>query len=386
MITACLGKSGLPLPSPFPTLSSSPTLDEASRATRIAAGFTPTLPPTQTPFPLVTLTATPEPETSQFDTTNPITGEALPPGTVFSRPLLVKLANWPEAVRPAVGLNQADMVFEYYLGHQMNHLLALYLTSSAEKVGPATYARLPDKSLTELYQANLAANDIENTVELTLKTNLTSRYAKLGFAPCPGICADFSREQEMTVVNPSAMKAYFKAEQGDLFISNLGVNSFAQFPSSSSEPGEIISVEYADFSVMQWRYNEGSTLYELWQDHRKPDGKYELLPAFDGADAFPIAFENIIVVYSKYIEYTSTSYDIILKPDAIPGQALFFRDGRVTFGRWQIKETNQPIQFQNQDGSLYGLKPGSTWIVFVTAKSKSNQSAPGEWQIAFSIK
>jgi hypothetical protein len=145
-------------------------------------------------------------------------------------------------------------------------------------------------------------------------------------------------------------------------------------------------VEYADFSVMQWRYNEASGRYLLWQDHQKANGKYELIPATDATTGLPIAFDNVVVVYSKYIEYSLRSYNLNLEIGAAPGQALFFRDGRVSFGRWQIPEKNHPLQFEALDGALYGLKPGSTWVVFVGEKSQSTQPAPGEWQIVFSIK
>lgn len=386
ILSACLNQASLPLPSPNATPKNSPTLDAAARETRIAAGFTPTSPPTLTPFPIATTTPTPEPNGNLFVTTDPLTDKSLPNETVLSRPLLVKLANWPETLRPSVGLNQADMVFEYYIGHQMNHLLALYLSSAAEKVGPLAPARPTDLTLTELYQANLAISSIEPVGEEALLRVLSTRFAMQGFAPCPGICADFSQSTERAVVNTTALKAFFDSQQPDLFIPDLSVNVFAEQPPATTELAEVVSVEYADFSVMQWRYDAVTGRYALWQDHQKADGKYELIPSVDATDGLPIAFDNVIVVYSKYIEYASNSYNLNLQVGATPGQALFFRDGRVTFGRWQITELNHPLQFRTLDGALYGLKPGSTWVVFVSENSKSNQPAPGEWQIAFSIK
>ncbi|MGB4594852.1 MAG: DUF3048 domain-containing protein [Anaerolineaceae bacterium] len=356
------------------------------QSTRIAAGFTPTSPPTNTPFPIITSTPTPESNPSLFENADPLTGKKLPDGTELTRPLLVKLANWPETLRPSVGLNQADMVFEYSIGHQMNHLVALYLSSDAEIVAPMAPARPFDMTLTDLYQANLAIAGAEPAGEETLLTRFPNRVALQNFVPCPAVCADFGRTDERTVANTEALKQYFESKQTDLFIPDLAVNTFALQPPSSSELAKAVSVEYADFSVMQWRYNQTTSLYELWQDHQKANGKYELVPATDEADGSMIAFENIVVIYSKYIEYKLNSYDITLLPGARPGQALFFRDGRVTFGRWQITEPNTPLQFRKLDDSLYGLKPGATWVVFVTENSKSDQTAPGEWQIAFSIK
>lgn len=384
-LNACHQTEGLPLPSPHPTKMTTSIPDAISLQTRIAAGFTPTSPPTQTPFPVATNTPTPAAVAFLFEEVNPLTGKPIPEGEQMGRPLLIKMANWPETLRPSSGLNQADMVFEYYIGHQMNHLLALFSSTDADVVGPMAPARPLDMTLTDLYQANLAVSGAEPTGEETLQQRFPDRVAIQGFLPCPAICADFSKSQERTVANTSALKQFFQNNQTETFIADLDVNTFSLNPASNAELGTLVSVEYADFSVMQWRFNQTSGKYELWQDHQKQDGKYELIPSRNEPDGLPVAFENVIIVYSKYIQHRSNSFDLSLVPYAEPGQALFFRDGRISYGLWQIEEINQPLKFSILDGTPYRLKPGSTWVVFVSENTTSNQSAPGEWQVSFSI-
>ncbi|NLW72708.1 MAG: DUF3048 domain-containing protein [Chloroflexi bacterium] len=385
VLTSCGVSTSLPLPSPVAPTTAPPTPNPDQRATRIAAGFTPTLPPTQTPFPLASFTPTPGASHLISAGLDPLSGEPLPKDSVLQRPLLVKLANWPEESRPPAGINQADMVFEYYIGYQQNHLLALFSSSDTPRVAPLAPARLPDLVLADLYQANLAVASAKPSVEDAFQYTLPDRVAMRGFAPCPGICNEFPAKGEQTVVDTQALRQYLKNQQTQHFIPELAVNVFNAEPSENSEPAHLLSVQYADFSLMEWHFDHATAKYQLWQDHEKPDGKYEVIPSSDDSDQ-PVAFDNLIVVYCKYIEHDSQTYDLDLRVVGKPGQALFFRDGRVTFGRWQVPSLSQPIQFRQLDGSLYPLKPGSTWLVFIAEKSKSDQPNPGEWQIAFSLK
>ena len=57
---------------------------------------------------------------------------------------MVKLANWPQSLRPFNQIINADIVFEYYIGHQTNHLLALFYGSDASAVGPLAPGRVVD--------------------------------------------------------------------------------------------------------------------------------------------------------------------------------------------------------------------------------------------------
>ncbi len=75
-----------------------------------AANATPTPVPTPTPWPVAT--ATPPSiliKDLAAEGLNPLTGLPVDDQTLLQqRPVLVKIANWPQGLRPAAGLNQAD--------------------------------------------------------------------------------------------------------------------------------------------------------------------------------------------------------------------------------------------------------------------------------------
>ncbi len=86
-------------------------------------------------------------------TRNPLTRLPVSDPDILQRhPVMVKLANWPRDERPQAGLSQADLVFETYIGNQMNQFLALYYGEDSEAVGPVRSGRLVDAQLGNYYQ------------------------------------------------------------------------------------------------------------------------------------------------------------------------------------------------------------------------------------------
>ena len=87
---------------------------------------------------------------------NPLTGLAADEANLDRRPVLAKVSNWPREGRPHAGLSNADVVFEYYIGYQMNRFLAIYYGENSSQIGPIRSGRLVDAQLTNLYQGILA--------------------------------------------------------------------------------------------------------------------------------------------------------------------------------------------------------------------------------------
>ncbi len=107
----------VPSPTPFQPGSSPSSLSSAV-GPAVHATFTP-YPVTQVKgsdfsAPLV---ATPS-EDAAFSPAayNPLTGLVpADPSLLDRRPLVIKISNYPRAIRPQYGLNEADIVFEYYI-------------------------------------------------------------------------------------------------------------------------------------------------------------------------------------------------------------------------------------------------------------------------------
>ena len=352
--------------------------------TKAAQQATPTPQPSPTLWTVATPTSTVRPNPALSDNENPLTGLALEDSSLlWERPVMVKLANWPQSLRPFNQIINADIVFEYYIGHQTNHLLALFYGSDASAVGPLAPGRVVDARLARHYQASLVVASAPTTVEGVFDQSLPDRVFYRGFAPCPGICTETQAQGGNTVVDTAAMRAFIKAEKIDSSIERLPSLYFSKTIQDWDETALRVSYMYADFSVMDWRYDKRSGGYQLWQDFQNEDGSYTLSQTFDRDSEEPVVFENVLILLADYIEYNSAFYDIDFREGDQEQAAILLRDGQLTYGNWYSPGLDQPFQFFNSDGSLYYLKPGQTWITFASTTSTVKMVEEGVWDITF---
>jgi len=158
--------------------------------------------------------------------------------------------------------------------------------------------------------------------------------------------------------------------------------TFRENPPTDDGPGRTLQVTYADFSIMQWRYDEESQSYALWMEYETDDA-LALAPMIDRNNDQVIHFDNVVVLYVTYKSYTDTLHDVLLSDQEGYQAMMLFRDGLVSFGTWRTPETNKPIIFETSGGEALSLKPGRTWIVMVGQSSITNQAGGGEWEIEF---
>ena len=370
-----------PLVTELPT---TPTLNPEQALTKAAQQATPTPFPTSTPWQVVTPTSTLRPIPAQSDTTNPLTGlEVEDVNLLWERPIMVKLANWPQSLRPFNQILNADMVFEYYIGHQTNHLLALFYGGEASAVGPLAPGRVVDARLARRYQASLVVASAPTTVAGVFEQTLPDRVFYRGYAPCPGICTETLAEGGNTVVNTAAIRAFVESEGNQSVIERLPDLDFDKNFDNWDETALRVSYLYADFSVMDWRYNKTFGGYELWQDFQQTDGSYTLQQTFDRDSQQPVIFENVLILLADYIEYNPSFYDIDFREGDRQQAGIFLRDGKLTHGTWYTPDINSPFQFFDLRGNPYILKPGQTWITFASTTSRMNLVEEGSWDINF---
>lgn len=387
LISACAGPKHLPQITPAALPEFTPSPNPIQRQTMAAANATPTPVPSPTPWPVAT--ATPPSiliKDLAAEGLNPLTGLPVDDQTLLQqRPVLVKIANWPQGLRPAAGLNQADLVFEYYIGAQANHFLAVYHGQDSEQVGPLAPARMVDARLSEHYQGILAYASADNTVEKVLSEVLPGRAFLRGFTPCPAMCNLTDAGGENTYVNTSAVRELYRAENPESDIVNLSGLNFASRLSQWNAEAQQLSYMYADFSVMQWEYDPQSGQYQLSQDYAAPDGSISIAHSYDRVDGTPIAFDNIIVLFASYFEYGTSLYDIDFREGNPHQPALVLRDGKLLYGTWMTPDPFTPIQLTDGSGQPLALKPGRSWIVFAGTNSPTSEVEPGVWEISFSL-
>lgn len=342
---------------------------------KIEPTITPT--PTQTPIP-ATYFNFPQ-------GINPLTGlEVADPKLLDRRPVMVKVSNWPRLGRPHAGLTSADIVFEYYIGYQMNRFLAVYYGDNADVIGPVRSGRFVDAQLVSLYQGLLAYGDADPQVDRVLVDVLGDRALTFSELPCPPMCGQTTHSATGVFADSGAMTDYAVRTGVDNTAPDLrGIFFQGEVPEGNAK-GELLRVEYADFSIMEWHYHPETNKYRLWQEMDTASG-LDLLPMTDRNNGRAVAFDNLIVMYAEYIEYAPSLHDIVVQNVFTPQPALFFRDGVLTYGTWRTPDPERPIIFENYDGEVMPLKPGKTWVVIVGLNSSTVQAAGGEWEIEFGL-
>ncbi|KUK92668.1 MAG: hypothetical protein XE06_1200, partial [Anaerolineaceae bacterium 46_22] len=321
--------------------------------------------PTQIPTAVPTATATPGPSPTPAPATyfyfeegvNPLTGLSVSdPSVLNRRPVMIKVSNWPREGRPHAGLTSADLVFEYFIGYQMNRFLAVYYGEDAGVVGPVRSGRLVDAQLAQLYQGLLAYGNADPQVDEVLFEVLGERSLTFNALPCPPMCGESTHSATGVFADSGALTAYARENGIDNSPPDLRGMYFQSEPPVGDASGLKLRVEYANFSIMEWRYDPEIGNYQLWEEFDR-EGVLEMGLMTDRNNDKAVAFENVIVMYAEYLEYAPSLHDIVLQGAQGYQPALLFRDGRVNYATWRAPETERPIVFETPDGEPLPLKP-----------------------------
>jgi hypothetical protein len=220
---------------------------------------TPSLTPTFTPTFPATVTPTLTPYGDFGLDINPLTGLLVDdPTKLERRPVMVKVSNWPSSGRPHAGLTSADIVFEYFIGHQMNRFLALYYGDDADVIGPVRSGRLVDAQLVNFYQGILAYGDADPQVDGVIYDVLGPRALAFLEVPCPPMCGEATHDATGVFASSSDLTEYAERVGVDNSRPDLRGMFFQQEPLSGDADGKLLRVEYADFSIMEWRFDSVS--------------------------------------------------------------------------------------------------------------------------------
>jgi len=374
-----------------PSLAS-PSVTTEERSVGIADPTETSL-PSQIPTADPTLTPTPGPSPTPAPATyfhfeegvNPLTGLPVSdPSNLIRRPVMIKVSNWPREGRPHAGLTSADMVFEYFIGHQMNRFLAIYYGEDANLIGPVRSGRLVDSQIAQFYQGFLAYGNADPQVDQELVEVLGERALTFNELPCPPMCGESTHSATGVFADSEAITRYAEENGINNRQPDLRGMYFQPEPLVGDASGQLLRVEYANFSIMEWRYDVALDSYQVWMEAETDDG-LDMALMTDRNNDKAVAFENVIVMYAEYIEYAPSLHDIVLQDAKGYQSALLFRDGSVNYATWRVPESERPIIFETPDGQPLPLKPGKTWVVIVGQASQTTQPAGGEWTIYFDL-
>jgi len=345
---------------------------------------TPTL--EATPTVDVTETATPLPEVGPVGPTgfpedvNPLTGLKVADSSILDRrPVLVKVANYPISGRPHAGLSFADMVFEYYIGAGANRFMGLFYGQDIDQIGPVRSGRLVDPYIVSLYEGVLGMESAYVTVYDHITDILGNRVIS-GRDTCPALCDDGRYIVTSVFANSEAMTTYGSAHGVDNRRYNLDGMAFDPSAQEGGEDGTKATVLFTRYNRGEWLFDEGTGKYTRWIEEGDGTGT-GMIPLVDRITDEQLAFSNVVLLFANYTELAPALHDIDLW-NVVGQRAIVFRDGQAYDLTWTTSQKDLPIQYLDENGEVFPLKPGNTWVV-IFGENSDVYDDNGEWTFEF---
>ncbi|NPA91219.1 MAG: DUF3048 domain-containing protein [Chloroflexi bacterium] len=369
-----------PTPTPLP-----PTSTPTPTPTEVRPSPTPTPTPPSPPSGQAQPTSpaaqpslaqgTPVPLPARPDNVNPLTGLPVPdPQVLQRRPIHVRIGNDPQ-IRPQIGLNQADVIYEELIDSLvdpqhpsairafMTRITGVYLSQDPVKVWPVRSARLVSIALAREYHAALVHSGASDGIRFRLKQarDAGEDFIDLDEFYHPSIFTthneyDWRGRKSVDLVKT---RQYLRQHGWEKPVPLRGFY-FEDSPPPGGQPAASVDIPYPACCRVTWKYNAQTGQYE-----RYVRGK----PHTDRADNRIIGVSNVIIHFAKHentdmIEDSAGSRGIRIYLDG-EGEAWIFRDGQWYRARWRHTDRFQMTEYLDLNGRPFPLKPGRTWVQFV---------------------
>ncbi len=157
--------------------------------------------------------------------------------------------------------------------------------------------------------------------------------------------------------------------------------SFDPVAPSGGTDGTDALVIFSNLDRGEWKFDIPTGKYQRWIEDTT-GSELQMIPLVDRNTDEQLAFSNVVVMFAYYTEYTASMHDIDIWGNTSGRRAIIFRDGQAFDVTWVVPNNSQPIQFLDQNGDPFPLKPGNTWMVIMGANSGVQQDG-GNWQFNF---
>jgi len=107
-----------------------------------------------------------------------------------------------------------------------------------------------------------------------------------------------------------------------------------------------------------------------------------MIPLVDSETDEQLAFSNVAVIFANHTELAPTLHEIDIWDNLEGQRAVIFRDGQAFDLTWATPSNDQPIQFWDETGEVFPLKPGNTWVVILGENSLVTEEE-GLWTFNF---
>lgn len=322
----------------------------APTAVAPTASATPETPPTAEPSP------------AAIETGNPLTGLPVPADVLLRRPLIVKISNAPDTVRPQAALSQADHVYEHYVEAGLTRFSAVYLTNTPTRIGSIRSARLIDLELMPLYDGLLVyAGASDGVLGRLMAADFFSRtYSELTAVDLPIFSRDAAIDAPHNLfADASAAWAEAETDGHAAGARDVGLRFSDEVP-QGAVPGRFTSLRYRATRV-EWVYDADQEAYR-----RLVDGQ----PHLDALTSEPIMASNVVILYARHREtdivesvaadgtnFYSLDIDLVGS-----GDALLLRDGSAYPLTWRRSSLADELRFVDADGLPMAFHPGTIWF------------------------
>jgi hypothetical protein len=285
------------------------------------------------------------------------------------RPLLVKISNAPEVVRPQSGVSYADLMFEHYAEGGWTRFTALYWSQGVDRIGSVRSVRLVDLQLAPAFDGIVAFSGGSNGVIDTIRESDIYPYNVI--SPQFGYGEPYFRRVpreglpfEHTMFTDTAQLWAWLGEQNvrtETRHSRPGW-AFNPVPPAGGLPASSVLIDYARTDA-EWRYDPLRGQYLRWTDD---------VAHTDALNGEQFAFENIIILsaYHEEIELFPEKYFGEERSWFIDlvggGPVTLVRDGVAYEGQWVRQQPGDLITFYDPQGEPLILKPGRSFFQIIS--------------------
>ncbi|MCC6904637.1 MAG: DUF3048 C-terminal domain-containing protein [Anaerolineae bacterium] len=338
--------------------------------------------PQETPTPAPTATVSPSqigPANFAPDV-NPLTGLRVEDLAVLNRrPLLIKISDYPDVVRPQSGLSFADHVWEYIMeDKRITRYTAVYYSRAPEYTGSVRSARLIDiEQLMPMYDGILVlsggslvpagspAGSPPRILERLLGAPFADRVVsnQTGFyepylkriydVPRPGI-----ETYHSLFAIPSAIWAWADQNGRNQRPDLTGLTFDPALPGDPI-PATAATVDFPAYGPKhRWDYDEAGGHWLSTVDD---------VQSTDYLTGEPLAFDNVLIMGVEYYEADfiedepNQLFSLGLKMTG-EGPAVLLRDGQRFEGLWQRNAGDDMIRLVDRDGHPIPFRPGTIWF------------------------
>ena len=287
--------------------------------------------------------------TAVLEPSNPTSGVAS--GFVPPHPLQIVVENSGPA-RPQVGLQGADMVFEYISEYSITRMTAVYFNTVPPLIGPVRSCRMVNIPLTFAFGAiTMCSGASDGTL------------GQLWHQHVPVVINDYDRGGHFfgSSARVAPHNLYTSSDRAVRLRAEMpGIAGAALLVDPAHDDlagGDPAGAPQVPLQAVSYRYDDARKLY-LRFDHGSP--------FLDATTRGQLAVKTVVVMHvpfrdAGWVEDTNGGAHSIIYDLTGQGPAELYSDGRFIKATWHMSQ-GVPIYFTDESGRFIRVNAGLTWI------------------------